>query len=36
MAGAEGVEPSTPGFGDRYSSQLSYAPSKNLKKQGRR
>ena len=27
MAGAEGLELSTSGFGDRRSSQLSYAPS---------
>ena len=27
MAGVEGLEPPTPGFGDRCSSQLSYTPS---------
>ena len=27
MAGVEGLEPATPGFGDRCSSQLSYTPS---------
>lgn len=26
MAGVEGLEPTTPGFGDRCSSQLSYTP----------
>ena len=26
MAGAVGLEPTTPGFGDQCSSQLSYAP----------
>ena len=26
MAGVEGLEPPTPGFGDRCSSQLSYTP----------
>ena len=26
LAGVEGVEPPTPGFGDRCSSQLSYTP----------
>ena len=32
MAGAEGLELSTSGFGDRRSSQLSYAPSPNQRK----
>ena len=32
MAGAEGLELSTSGFGDRRSSQLSYAPSPNQHK----
>src|SRR5205807_6065281 len=27
LAGVEGLEPPTPGFGDRCSSQLSYTPS---------
>src|SRR6185295_812836 len=27
MAGVEGLEPPTPGFGDRCSSQLSYTPN---------
>src|SRR5438309_7807995 len=27
MAGVEGLEPPTPGFGDRCSNQLSYTPS---------
>jgi hypothetical protein len=26
LAGVEGLEPPTPGFGDRCSSQLSYTP----------
>src|SRR5262249_60307834 len=26
LAGVEGLEPPTPGFGDRWSSQLSYTP----------
>jgi hypothetical protein len=26
MAGVEGLEPPTPGFGDRCSGQLSYTP----------
>ena len=30
MAGVEGVEPPTPGFGDRCSSQLSYTPKDTL------
>ncbi len=28
LAGVEGLEPPTPGFGDRCSSQLSYTPSR--------
>jgi hypothetical protein len=32
MAGAEGLELSTSGFGDRRSSQLSYAPNPNQRK----
>ena len=32
VAGAEGLELSTSGFGDRRSSQLSYAPSPNQRK----
>ena len=27
MAGEEGLEPPTPGFGDRCSNQLSYTPT---------
>ena len=30
MAGAEGLEPPTPGFGDPCSSQLSYAPASGI------
>ncbi len=28
LAGVAGLEPATPGFGDRCSSQLSYTPTK--------
>ena len=27
LAGEVGLEPTTPGFGDRYSSRLSYTPA---------
>ena len=30
MAGEEGLEPPTPGFGDRCSNQLSYTPMRLL------
>ena len=30
LAGVEGLEPPTPGFGDRCSSQLSYTPRRGL------
>jgi hypothetical protein len=31
LAGVEGLEPPTPGFGDRCSSRLSYTPSWSLR-----
>ena len=30
LAGVEGLEPPTPGFGDRCSSQLSYTPTQSV------
>ena len=34
LAGVEGLEPPTPGFGDRCSSRLSYTPPRPARRQG--